>query len=477
MSFAPISTPEDPAVESDTHPHIPTMNGRILRAAVSVLLAGVIVKLFSTSKEVVVAGAYGRSDVMDAFLAAFLIPNLLVNVFAESMNQALIPTLVRVRMQEGQRKAQQLLSNSMLWVCILLILACAVMAISARVFLPLLTWSFPPEKFELCLRMFWALLPMVLLAGIAGNCTAVLNSAERFTLPALAPALMPLANMAGILLLRGQLGIWALLLFTTLGTAAQAVVVAWSMGSHGYPLRFRWCGMSDATREVAHQYGPVLLSSVVASGGLLVDQAMAASLPAGSVSTLVFAGRFVGVVVTLFAGAVSTAVTPYFSMMVAQKDWPACRKALRHWVRLVAAVAFPLAASIILGAHLLVRVTLQHGEFSSRDTAEVAPVLAFYAIQIPFFAVSRVYFRFVLAMRRTDLVLYCGILNLILDIVLDLVLMRFMGVAGLALATSLWTVSTCVFFWFCARMLLTKAEGRNHPSGDQENKGRRQQIA
>jgi len=47
--------------------------------------------------------------------------------------------------------------------------------------------------------------------------------------------------------------------------------------------------------------------------------------------------------------------------------------------------------------------------------------------------VSRVYYRFVLAMRRTDLILYCGILNLILDIVLDLVLMRFMGVAGLAL--------------------------------------------
>jgi len=135
---------------------------------------------------------------------------------------------------------------------------------------------------------------MVLLAGIAGNCTAVLNSAERFALPALAPALIPLAIVAGILLLGGQPGIWALVLFTTLGTAAQAVLVAWSMGSHGYHLRFRWYGMSDATREVAHQYGPVLLSSVVASGGLLVDQAMAASLPAGSVSTLVFAGRFVG---------------------------------------------------------------------------------------------------------------------------------------------------------------------------------------
>ena len=61
-------------------------------------------------------------------------------------------------------------------------------------------------------------------------------------------------------------------------------------------------------------------------------------------------------------------------------------------------------------------------------------------------------------MRRTDLVLYCGLLNLVLDIVLDFVLMRLMGVAGLALATSLWTISTCVFFWLCARRLLARAE-------------------
>jgi putative peptidoglycan lipid II flippase len=434
------------------------MNGRILRAALSVSVVGIVVKLVSTSKEFVVAGVYGRSDAMDAFLAALLIPNLLVNVIAESMNQVLIPALVRVRMEQGQRKAQQLFSNSMLWMCMLLILACAALAISARAFFPLLTWSFPPEKFELCLRLFWALLPMVILAGIASNCTAVLNSVERFALPALAPALIPLTIMVGALLLHGQLGIWALVLFTTLGTASQAALMTWSMGSHGYPLRLRWYGMSEATREVAYQYGPVLFSSVVASGGLLVDQAMAASLPAGSVSTLVFAGRFVSVVVTLLAGAISTAVTPYFSMMVAQKDWLACRKTLRYWTCVMAAVAIPLAAAIIFGAHLLVRVTLQHGVFSSRDTSEVAPVLALYAIQIPFFAVSRVYYRFALAMRRTDLILYCGILNLILDIVLDLVLMRSMGVAGLALATSLWTVSTCVFFWFCAHRLLTKAE-------------------
>ena len=230
------------------------------------------------------------------------------------------------------------------------------------------------------------------------------------------------------------------------------------MSRHGYPLRLRWYGNNPATVEVTHQYGPVLLCSVVASGGLLVDQAMAAALPAGSLSTMVFAGRFVGVVITLVAGGVSSAFAPYFSTKVAQKDWAACRRSLRRGPLLTAAVTVPIAASMIVGVHVLVRVTLQHGVFGPRDTAAVAPVVAAFAIQIPFFAISRIDYRFVLAMRRADLVLYCGILNLILVGLLDLVLMRYPGVTGLALATSLWTVSTWAFLRISARRLLADAE-------------------
>jgi putative peptidoglycan lipid II flippase len=99
----------------------PSVNRRIFRAAVIVTFAGVLVKVIATAKEFVVAGAFGRSDAMDAFLIAFLVPGLLVNLFSESMNQALIPTLVRVRETEGLAKAQDLLSSAMVWTCILLV--------------------------------------------------------------------------------------------------------------------------------------------------------------------------------------------------------------------------------------------------------------------------------------------------------------------------------------------------------------------
>ncbi len=456
MPFAAMSTTASSAARTRTF----SIHRSILRAAVSVGAAGVAVKLVATAKEISVAAVFGRSDAMDAFLAAALIPSLLVNLISESMNQALIPTLIRVREQEGRERAQELLSSSMLWMCLLLGAATLAMALLARAIFPLIASNFAPAKLTLSIRLFYGLLPIVLLTGIATSCTAILNTLDRFALPALAPVVISVSIIFGAAFLAGRYGIWAMVYATVGGSLLHVALVAWMMEAHGYRLRLRWYGLTEATREVAGQYCSVLLSSLVSSGGLLVDQAMAAMLVAGSVSALVYANRFVSVVLTLLAGAVSTAIVPYISRLIAYHDWDGCRATLRTWVRLTAIVSVPIALLLIAGARPLVRVAYQHGHFGSRDTAVVASVLAMFAIQIPFYATSRVYYRFIVAMRRTDLILYCGMLNLGLDIVLNLVLMRWFGVAGIALATSLWMVSTCVLLDHWARVLLREAGDR-----------------
>lgn len=433
------------------------VNRSIFRAVLSVGAAGVIVKLVAAGKEIAVASVYGRSDAMDAFLAAALVPSLLVNLIAESMNQALVPTLVRVREQEGRERAQQLLSNSMLCVGLLLAAATCVIALAAHAFFPLIGSHFPPAKLQLAIHLFYGLLPIVLITGIATNCTAVLNTLDHFALPALAPTVISISVLCGALLLGGRFGIWAMVDATLAGSLFHAIIVVVMMESRGYRLRLRWYGMNDAAREVKDQYGPVLLSSLVASGGLLVDQSMAAMQPSGSVSALVYANRFVGAVLALLAGAVSTAMAPYLSQLAAHRDWAGCRHTLRTWARRTALVSVPIAALLIAGARPLVHAALQHGHFGPHDTAAVAPVLAMYALQIPFYVISRVYYRFLVVMRRTDLILYCGALNLGVDIVLNLILMRLFGVAGIALATSLWTVGTLLYCWYWSGKLLARA--------------------
>jgi putative peptidoglycan lipid II flippase len=431
---------------------------RVGRVVLLLAAAGAVVKVGAWIKEMVLADLFGRSDAMDAVLVALLLPNLLVNLFSESMNQALIPTLVRVRLQQGQAAAQELLSSSMASLLAMLTAAAIAMALLAHALFPFLASGFSSAKLGLSIRLFYFLAPVVVFSGMASNCTAVLNSVERFAIPALAPLLVPGAILAAVLCLHASLGIWSVAVGMVLGSALHAATMSGSLRASGYAFQPRWFKATAAVREVAHQHAAVLLSSIVASAGLLVDQAMAAMLPPGSVSALAYGGRYVSVMVLLLAGAVSPAMVPFFSTAVAQQDWQACRNALRRWPRMVAMVSVPVALAMMAGAHGLVRVTLQHGAFSAADTNVVAWVMAMYAIQIPFFVVSRIFYRFVLALRRADLVLICGGINLALDVVLNLWLMRFMGVAGIALATSLWCASTCALFAFWAHRLLVQAE-------------------
>src|SRR5208282_5777293 len=116
---------------------------------------------------------------------------------------------------------------------------------------PLIASHFAPAKLDLAVRLFYALLPVVLITGIATNCTAVLNTFDHFAVPALAPVATPAAIIVGALVLGGRCGIWAMVYATLAGALIHAGVVAVMMDRRGYRFRLWWHGATEATREVA----------------------------------------------------------------------------------------------------------------------------------------------------------------------------------------------------------------------------------
>lgn len=430
----------------------------ILRAAIHLSIAGLLVKSIALGKEFVLAAVFARSDAMDAYLLAFLLPNLIINLIAESMNQALIPTFIRVRIQEGMEAAQKLLANATLALVALLSLVAALLAVVLHALLPLLAPHFSSGKLQSAWHLGLILLPVILLIGVAANGAAVLNTLDRFAWPSAAQALIPLSIAAGALFFGRSSGIQAVAYATVIGAALYAIAIVIDLRAQGVRLRLHWLSSAPGTKEVFRQYLQVLLSALVANAGLLVDQTMAMLFASGSLAALVYAGRLVSVPMAMLAGVIATAITPYFSRLIAHRDWQACRKSIRQWTWLTAAAAVLPAVVLIFFAKPVIRIAFEHGAFKAADTSVVAPILMMYAIQIPFYVVSRVQYRFIIAMRRTDIALYCGAINLVLDVVLNLVLMRFWGVAGIALSTSLWTVFTFFFLAYWSNRLLRDAE-------------------
>lgn len=432
----------------------PSASRRILHAASWVTAAAVLVKLTATGKEFLVASIFARSADVDAFLVALLIPNLLVNLFAESMNQALVPALIRLRAQHGEDAASRVLSSAMLLSLSLLAALAAVLALAAPVFFPPL-FHFSPPQLALAIRLFRALLLFALFGALASNGTAILNALECFAAPAIAPILVPLAIILALLALPRSVGIWSLVIGNLVGAFLWVVAIFLLVLRSGH--RFTPPSLTPELSQLFGQYAGILLSGVVSSGGLLADVICASWLAIGSVAALNWASRFSSVTMTILGGAIGTAITPYLAQRVAARDWPGCRRILRRYTALAALVTLPLTAVFMTASRPIIALAYQHGAFHAADTLLVARIQSVFALQIPFFVVSRVFYRFLLVLERSSLVLACGAINLVLDIVFNLVLMRIYGVVGIALATSFWTVCTFLFLAWWARRLLRGA--------------------
>jgi putative peptidoglycan lipid II flippase len=414
-----------------------TTNQKIFRAALVVGFLGLIAKMAATLKELIIARSFGRGDEVDAFLIAFVLPAFVLNIGMSALGAALVPVFVETRQKFGAEPANELLANIMLLGSGALIAVAALLGLFAPLYLPLLGHSFPAAKLGLTRELLYLLLPWIIFSGIATLVAAVLNASEKFAVPAATPFLTSSVTIGIVLLGSHRWGIFTLAVGAVTGSLLEAILLLYFLKRQGLRLTLHWHGFNAQVRNVLAQYAPMLAGGVLMGMTAVVDQAMAAMLPAGSVAALGYANKIINGIVTLGALALSTATLPYFSRMVAANDWAGCRHTLKRYSVLVAGAAVPFTLLVIAFSRPIVRFLYQRGAFTAADTELVSWVQVCYAIQIPFYVWSMLFVRFITSIRRNDVLMYISAINLALDIVLNLVLMRVWHVAGIALSTSI----------------------------------------
>lgn len=431
-----------------------TTNRKILRAAVIVAVAGMVAKAGIAGKELFVASIFGRGDALDAFLIAFLLPSFVLNLVMGSLGAAFVPVFVELREKQGPGAAQRLFSNVLILSVAALTLVAALLGVLAPYYLPLVGSSFSPEKLALTSDLLYWVLPFVLLNGVGLFVSATLNAGEKFALPATVPLVSPLVTILFLEFGVQRFGPFCLAGGVVAGSALETCVLIRGLYAHGLALRFRWHGLDGSVRAVLRQYAPMFAGSFLMCSTTVVDQAMAAMLAGGSVAALSYANKTIGLVLAICATALSTATLPYFSQMVTRQDWAGCKHTLKRFAAVVIALTVPFTLALIAVSTPLVRLLFQRGAFTGADTALVGKVQAFYAIQIPFYLCGMLFVRFLSAARRNELLMYGSALSLILDVALNFELMKKLGVAGIALSTSLVYVVAFLFLGaFCIKVL------------------------
>jgi len=440
-----------------------SINRSIFGAVLIVATFTVIAKLVSVGKELAVAKSFGTSDALDAFLIALLLPSFIISVVAGSFNAALIPTFIKVRDQQGHDAAQRLLSNVMFWTLAMLGAAVLVLFASSRWLLPLVASGFSAEKLRLTRWLFYLLLPVLVLTGFSTIWSAILNAGHTFALPALIPVITPLVIIAFILTAAKAWGIYAVAGATLCGAVLEMGFLGWKLKQRGYRLWPRRHPGDPAAREVIGQYLPMVAGALLMSSTAVVDQSMAASLGRGSVAALIYGNRIVALFLSVGSMAVSTAVLPYFSRMVAARDWAGVKHTLKTYSRLILLVTLPVAIMLVFGGKVIIALLYERGKFTASDTLLVSEVQAFYALQIPFYTLGILVVRLISSLRANHVLMWGAFISLGLEITLNYALMRRLGVAGIGLSNSIvYLVSLCYLLTMLSRQMRRAA--LNHPT-------------
>ena len=429
-------------------------NRQVFRAATTIALLASVAKVAAVAKELLVARRFGIGSTIEAFLVAILIPMLAVNVVSGSFNIALIPTYITVRERSGKEAAQRLLSGVTVWSLLLLVLITILIVATGRLYLPWVASGFPQKKLDLTFQLLCVVSPLVVLSGISNIWGAVLNAGERFALVALAPIITPAITVVVLFIKRDT--IFALPVGMVIGAGCEMVLLGIALKLRGISLRPRWHGFDPHLRQVGTQFGPRMGANLLRSGSTVVDRSLAAMLPPGSVAALSYGNRVVVTVLSVTGAALGSAITPYYSKMIARRDWRGVQHTLKRYLLLLFVLSIPVVAVLFVMAVPVVQLLFQRGSFRSHDTQLVAHVQALYALQIPFYLGNVVVGRLLSSLLASQVTLWAAAVNLIFNVLLDILFIKLIGVPGIALATSCASLVTFCFVSYHAIRLLRR---------------------
>ncbi len=431
-------------------------NRKIFAAAVVVGVLTLVGKVAGMGRELLVAAMFGTGAQVDAYVLAWELPSYAINVFSGAFAAALVPAFVEVRSREGSTAARQLLFGVLIVSFALLAVASLLVALAGPALLGFVASGFGPEKLAMTQQLLTILLPTVILSGLATLLVGVLSADEHFALGSASALAVAGCSIVALVGWGRTWGIYALAVGLVAGFALQLAILAWGVARAGmWPLP-GWRRQAATVRLVVLQYVPMVAGMLLISSSGLVDQAMAATLGGGSAAVFSYSSRVVAVVLSVGTMALGTAVLPYFSRMVAERDWAAIQHTLKTWTWLILAATIPLTIGLVAFSQPLVRLMFERGAFTAEDTAIVGQVQAMLALQIPFYSLGILYVRLISSLKANHILMYGTVVSFVLNVSGNYVLKDIFGVAGIALATAIVYVVSFVYLSIMLSRLLKR---------------------
>ncbi|MCH4811655.1 murein biosynthesis integral membrane protein MurJ [Vreelandella neptunia] len=414
----------------------------LMRSGLVVSAMTMLSRVLGLARDVVVATFLGAGSGADAFFVAFKIPNFLRRLFAEgAFNQAFVPVLSEYSTQRSREEIRELLNATAGSLTAILALITALAMLCA----PWLIWVFAPgfgrdpEKLALTADMLRLTFPYLLLISLTAFSGSVLNTWNRFAVPAFTPVLLNLSLIGAALFLMPLMEEPAMALAwgVLIAGAAQLVFQVPFLLRLGL-MPTPWPNFAhEGVRRILKLMGPALFGVSVSQINLLLDTVLASLLAAGSVSWLYYSDRLVELPLGVFGVAIGTVILPALSKRHADQSKEHFAAMLDWAIRIVLLLGLPAALALAVLAEPLLITLFHYGAMTDNDIQMAAMSLRAYAFGLVAFMLIKVLAPGFFARQDTKTPVKVGIIAMVANMVFNLLLIWPLAHAGLALATAL----------------------------------------
>ena len=416
-------------------------------------------------RETIKATAFGAGVQMDAFEAAFRLPNLLRRLFAEgAFSQAFVPILAEYRRKQGLDATRRLVGNVGTLLAFLLIALSVVGSLAAPWLVYLLAGGFArtPGKVELTAEMIRIVFPYILFVSLVSLAGGVLNVFRRFAIPAFTPVMLNLSIIGAAIFLARYVDppILALAWGVAIGGVAQLLLQIRPLFAIGMLPRPAFAWRDEGVRRVLVAMGPAVIGVSAMQISALINTQLAALLGDGRISWITYADRLMEFPSALLGVALGTILLPSLAQHHSDADHEQYSALLDWGLRLAVLLALPAAVALAILALPLVSTLYQYGRFTVDDVMQTRVALLGYSVGLPALILVKILAPGFYARQVMSTPVKIAFVTVLITQTLAILLAWPLGLehAGLTLATSMGACcNAALLLW------LLRRKGYYHP--------------
>jgi len=427
----------------------------VLEATVVLAVASLVSRLFGLIRDRTLAAHFGAGDVLDAYFAAFKIPDLIFSLLIlGALSSAFIPVFIEYIKRDGKDEAWSLVNSLVNFGIVLLTGILLLIAIFAPHLAKIVAPGFEPDKQIMVANLMRIMLLSPLFFGLSNLAGGILNSFKNFIVYAIAPIAYNLGIIFGVIFLVPIFGYMGLAYGVVLGAFLHMLIQLPSVFALGYKYRMHINFRHPALRKIAVLMVPRTMGIAAYQVSILINTIIASTLAVGSITVLNLADNLYSLPISIFGISFAIAVFPTLSEKYTLKQIDEFKQDVIRTLRQILYLIVPTMMLYWLLRAQIVRLVLGAGQFGWEDTRFTVSVLAFLTFGMAAQATIPLLARSFYALQDTKTPLLISLVALIINIAGALVLIKYLNVVGLALAISIAaTVNAILLFLILNRRL------------------------